>query len=147
MRVGVRLGVDVGTSRVGIARSDSEGILAVPIETTSRDSALERIAELVEQWEAIEVVVGLPLSLTGVHTESTRDAEAFAQSIASTVECPVRLIDERLSTVSASSALRGSGKSSREHKPVVDQVAAVILLQHALDSERAQGKPAGDLME
>ena len=147
MRRGVRLGVDVGKSRVGIARSDAEGILAVPVETSSRENALERLRELAAEWQALEVVVGLPLSLGGGHTPSTEDAVGFAQALVATLSCPVRLIDERLSTVAASGALRGSGKSARDQKPVVDQVAAVILLQHALESERAQGQPPGELME
>lgn len=147
MRSGVRLGIDVGTSRVGIARSDPDGILAVPVQTSDREAAAQKILELCEQWSALEVVVGLPLSLRGTHTASTEDAVSFARSLKTLVTCPVRLIDERLSSVSAASALRGSGRGTREHKPVVDQVAAVILLQHALDSERAQGTPPGDLME
>ncbi len=147
MRYGVRVGVDVGKVRIGLARSDARGMLATPVETVSRDRAgtadLARIVAVVTELEAIEVVVGLPLALSGSRTASTNDAVHFAESLAGTVGVPVRLVDERLSTVSAQSALRASGRSAKTQRPVIDQVAATIILQHALDTERASGKPAG----
>lgn len=143
MRPGARLGVDVGTVRVGIARSDPEGMMAVPVETLSRDTALTAIARLVEELSPLEVIVGLPLSLSGSHTPSTNDAEAFAMELAKALSVPVRMIDERLSTVQAHANLRGAGKSSESQREMIDQAAAVILLQHALDSERAQGVAPG----
>ena len=82
MRAGARLGVDVGTVRVGIARSDPEGMMAVPVETLPRDTALSAIARLVEELSSLEVIVWLPLSLSGSHTPSTNDAEAFAMELA-----------------------------------------------------------------
>jgi len=103
---GVRLGIDVGTVRVGVARSDPSGLLASPVETLERDSAVGRISELVREHRAIEVVVGLPLALSGRVTASTEDATGFAQELANCLDVPVRLVDERLSTVSASSRLR-----------------------------------------
>lgn len=143
MRHGARIGVDVGTVRVGVSRSDPEGMMAIPVETLSRDVALRELSQLVEELTPLEVIVGLPLSLSGSHTTSTRDAEAFALELAQAVSVPVRMIDERLSTVQAQSNLRGAGKSSRSERVVIDQAAAVILLQHALDSERAQGVAPG----
>lgn len=143
MRHGARIGVDVGTVRVGVSRSDPEGMMAIPVETLSRDVALRELSQLVEELTPLEVIVGLPLSLSGSHTTSTRDAEAFALELAQTLSVPVRMIDERLSTVQAQSNLRGAGKSSRTERVVIDQAAAVILLQHALDSERAQGVAPG----
>jgi len=143
VRPGARLGVDVGTVRVGIARSDPEGMMAVPVETLSRDTALTAIARLVEELSPLEVIVGLPLSLSGSHTPSTNDAEAFAMELAKALSVPVRMIDERLSTVQAHANLRGAGKSSESQREMIDQAAAVILLQHALDSERAQGVAPG----
>ena len=89
------------------------------------------------ELEATEVVVGLPLSLSGARTASTDDAVAFAGKLAAQVGLPVRLVDERLSTVTAQQALRASGRNSRNSRPVIDQVAAVIILQHALDFERS----------
>jgi putative Holliday junction resolvase len=148
MRTGVRVGIDVGTVRIGVARSDFHGMLATPVETVPRvpgapNGDLVRISAIVAELDAVEVIVGLPLALSGRHTASTEDAVGFADALAAVVPVPVRLVDERLSTVSAQAALRTSGRSSRTQRPVVDQVAATIILQHALDTERASGKPAG----
>ena len=146
MRQGVRVGVDVGKVRIGVARSDLHGILATPVETVARGSGdIERILAIATELDAIELIVGLPLSLAGTATASTDDATSFAGRLASATELPVRLVDERLSTVSAHAALRASGRSSRTSRPVVDQVAAVIIVQHALDSERAAGTPPGEI--
>jgi putative Holliday junction resolvase len=148
MRPGVRLGIDVGTARVGVARSDLHGMLATPVETVARgESDLSRIRELVGEFDAVEIVVGLPIALSGRETASTEDARAFARRIAAERLAPVRMVDERLSTVSAHAALRGSGRNSRQSRSVVDQVAAVIILQHALDFERAADRPPGALVD
>jgi len=144
VRSGVRLGIDVGTVRVGVARSDLHGMLATPVETVARgDGDIARIAELIAELDVIEVIVGLPLALSGQRTASTEDATAFAERVATAVEIPVRHVDERLSTVSAQAALRSSGRSSKQGRPVIDQVAAVIILQHALDFERSRDTPPG----
>jgi putative Holliday junction resolvase len=140
----------VGTVRIGVARSDVHGMLATPVETVPRDTNatdLARIAAIVAELDAVEVIVGLPLALSGRHTASTDDAVGFAGRLAGTVPVPVRLVDERLSTVSAQAALRMAGRSTRTQRPVVDQVAATIILQHALDTERATGNPAGTPVE
>jgi putative Holliday junction resolvase len=144
MRLGVRIGVDVGTVRVGIARSDRDGLLATPLETLSRDDqTLARMIELVQELDCMECYIGLPLSLSGTHTPSTEKAVAFARELSTALSIPVRLIDERLTTVSAHAALRQSGKQASRSRSVVDQVAAVMLLQHALDTERARGDAPG----
>ena len=150
MRSGVRVGIDVGKVRIGVSRSDLHGMLATPVETVARseDAAdRRRIAQIVSELEAFEVIVGLPLALSGARTASTADAVGFAESLASEVDVPVRMVDERLSTVSATSALRASGRNTKKARPVVDQVAATIILQHALDAERATGRPPGDTVE
>jgi putative holliday junction resolvase len=151
MRTGVRVGVDVGTARIGVARSDAHGMLATPVETVARDrnGALDirRITGIVGELDAVEVVVGLPLALSGNATASTGDAVGFAEALAAALSVPVRLVDERLSTVAAQSALRAVGRKARTQRPVIDQVAATIILQHALDTERATGKPAGSPVE
>lgn len=150
MRSGVRVGIDVGKVRIGVSRSDLHGMLATPVETVARseDAAdRRRIAEIVGELGAFEVIVGLPLALSGARTASTADAVGFAESLASEVGVPVRMVDERLSTVSATSALRASGRNTKKARPVVDQVAATIILQHALDAERATGRPPGDTVE
>lgn len=143
-RRGVRLGVDVGKARVGVARCDPDGLLATPVETVRRDGvAVARVVELAVEHEAVEILVGLPTSLSGADTPSTTDARAFAGAVAAAAPVPVRLVDERLSTVSAHAVLRQSGRSQRNSRSIVDQVAAVILLQSALDAEKQTGRPAG----
>ena len=150
MRHGVRLGVDVGTVRVGLARSDPDGLLATPLETVQRGgdvaAVVARIHTLAAELDAVELIVGLPLSLRGTDTASTGDARRVAALLADG-ERPVRLVDERLTTVSAQSALHASGRNARGSRRVIDQVAAVILLQHALDAERARGEAPGALVE
>ncbi|MBF4560929.1 Holliday junction resolvase RuvX [Microbacterium sp. VKM Ac-2870] len=143
-RPGVRLGIDVGKARVGVARCDRDGLLAVPVETVPRnDDAVRRITELAEEYAAIELLVGLPVSLSGSDTASTADARAFASELSTASGVPVRLVDERLSTVSAHAALRDAGRSQRSSRRIIDQVAAVVLLQQAIDVEKSTGAPAG----
>jgi putative Holliday junction resolvase len=158
MRSGVRIGVDVGKARIGVARTDLHGMLATPVETVPRSPRPEnpdaaavspdvvRILAIADELEAREFVVGLPLAMSGSETASTQDARDFAGRLAQASGRPVRMIDERLTTVSAQAALHRSGRNTRSSRPVIDQVAAVILVQHALDSERASGKPPGILL-
>lgn len=148
MRSGTRLGVDVGKVRVGIASCDRDGLLATPVVTLPRGaSTVEDIRALMGEYDPVEIVVGLPLSLRGDDTASTGDARAVADELAAAVEVPVRLVDERLSTVSAQRALRQSGRSVKASRPVIDQVAAVIILQNALDFERTAGRPPGTVVD
>lgn len=147
MRTGVRLGIDVGKVRIGVARSDLHGMLATPVETVARaatgNTDVKRLLELCSELEVVEIIVGLPLALSGARTASTEDASGFAERLAEAAGLPTRMIDERLTTVSAQSALHANGRTTRSSRPVIDQVAAVILLQQALDSERASGNPPG----
>lgn len=148
MRSGARLGIDVGKARVGVARSDRDGLLATPVETLARDEdTLARLTGLAREVDAFEFVVGLPLSLSGADTLSTTDAREFAAELAAASGLPVRLVDERLSTVTAQRALRDSGRRAKGSRPVIDQVAAVIILQNALDFERSAARPPGDLVD
>jgi putative transcription antitermination factor YqgF len=152
VRPGVRLGVDVGTVRVGLARSDSDGLLATPLATVQRrgssvDQVVEAVLRAAREAEAVEIVVGLPVALSGRDTASTADARRVAAAIAAAHPTPVRLVDERLTTVSATSALQASGRRTRRSRSVIDQVAAVIILQHALDVERSRGEPPGVLAD
>ena len=146
MRRGVRLGVDVGKARVGVASCDPDGLLATPVETLPRAVALESLVQLSEERAPLEIVVGLPIALSGGYTASTEDAEQFARDLTELVTVPVRLVDERLSTVQAAAGLRAAGRSSKNQRHVIDQAAAVILLQHAVDSEKARGVPPGQLL-
>ncbi|MDR6868556.1 putative Holliday junction resolvase [Microbacterium resistens] len=146
-RRGVRLGIDVGRARIGVSRCDPDGLLAVPVETVPRnDDSIARLTQLATEYEPIEIVVGLPINMRGEDTESTTDARAFAETLAEATSRPVRLVDERLSTVSAHQALRASGRTQRGSRGIVDQVAAVVLLQHAVDTEKSTGTPTGTLV-
>lgn len=148
VRSGVRLGIDVGSVRIGVARSDRDGLLATPVETVPRGTGdLERIAALVTEELAVELVVGLPRSMSGAEGPAAGLARAFASDLAERVApAPVRLVDERLTTVSATRDLRSAGVSSKAGRAVVDQAAAVIILQGALDAERTSGRPPGELV-
>lgn len=143
-RRGVRLGIDVGRARVGVARSDPDGMLAVPVETVPRsETSIDRLVELAAEYEPFEFIVGLPVNMQGSDTASTVDAREFAAALQVRTGTPVRLVDERLSTVSAHAALRSSGRNQKNSRSIVDQVAAVVLLQQAIDMEKSTGNPAG----
>jgi putative Holliday junction resolvase len=144
MRRGVRIGVDVGKARVGVARCDPDGLLATPIETLPRDEhTVAAVLAHVSELDALELVVGLPLSLSGADTPSTADAREFADQLAAASAVPVRLVDERLSTVTAHRQLQASGRRTKTTRSIIDQVAAVIILQNALESERTSDRAPG----
>ncbi|MGL5818925.1 MAG: Holliday junction resolvase RuvX [Phycicoccus sp.] len=151
---GVVLGVDVGTVRVGVAVSDPDRILATPAATLGRvpdtvptvtDADVEELGRLVEQRSAVRVVVGLPRSMSGEEGPAALRARSYARVLAARVApVEVRLVDERLTTVDAYRLLRDSGVVGRRQRSVVDQAAAVLILQTALDVERASGSPPGE---
>lgn len=149
MRHGVRLGIDPGDARIGVARSDPSGFLATPVETVRRgEGDLRRIAEILAEEEAIEIVVGLPRSLSGREGPAAVKVREFAATLARQVApVPVRLCDERLTTVSAEAMLRDRGRKGKNRRAVVDQAAAVLILQHALDTERSTGAAPGEILE
>lgn len=137
---GRRLGIDVGAVRIGVALSDPEGVLATPLATVARDPAegsdLRRIAELAAEHQVVEIVVGLPRTLSGRIGPAAEAARAFAEALAERVDVPVQLVDERLTTVVATRQLRESGRRGRRQRAVVDQAAAVAILQSWLDRHR-----------
>lgn len=144
---GVRLSVDVGTERIGIAKCDQDQIMAVPVATIDANkNALSSIVNLVSNLDVELIYVGKPISLNLNTTESTLMATNFAIQLADAVNIPVHLVDERFTTVSASSQLKNSGKNSRESRLIIDQVAAVILLDHALAIEKSSGTLAGEVI-
>ncbi|GAA4824977.1 Holliday junction resolvase RuvX [Nocardioides caeni] len=151
MRSGVRLGVDPGDARIGVARSDPSGTLATPVETVRRGKGdLRRIHQLLraeaEESAVLEVVVGLPRSLSGAEGAAAVKARDFAARLARRIApVPVRMVDERLTTVTAEAMLRDQRKGAAR-RAVVDQVAAVVILQQALDSEKASGIPPGEVV-
>ena len=142
----MRLGVDVGDVRIGVARSDPAGLIATPVETVARGAGdLARLRALTDAEGAVEVVVGLPRSLSGGEGPAAAKVRDFAGRLADAVSpVPVRLCDERLSTVSAESVLRDRGKKGRKRRAVVDQAAAVVILQNALETERSTGAAPGE---
>lgn len=151
---GVWLGVDVGSVRVGVAVSDPRGVLATPVETLARtadtppapgDGDIEALAALVVEHGAVGVVLGLPRSLRGDEGPAAARARAYASVVAERI-APVwvRLVDERLTSVDAHRALRDSGVAGRRQRAVVDQAAAVLILQTALDTGRSTGAPPGE---
>ena len=137
---GRRLGVDVGTVRIGVAVSDPDGILATPVETVRRERGaghLRRLASLVSEMDVVEVVVGLPRTLSDRAGSSADDAVGVADALAARISpVPVRLADERLTTVSAARSLREAGMRAREQRGMIDQAAAVAILQGWLDQRR-----------
>ncbi len=148
MRQGVRLGVDVGDARIGVARSDPSGLIATPVETVRRGRGdLQRLADLVREEGAVEVVVGLPRSLSGGEGPAAAKVREFAARVAGSVApVPVRLCDERLTTVTAEAVLREQGRKGQQRRAVVDQAAAVVILQNALETERSTGAAPGEIV-
>jgi putative Holliday junction resolvase len=149
---GVKLGVDVGTVRVGVAVCDRDGILATPLRTLDRNAKkntdVRILAALALELGAVEIFVGLPRTMKGEEHASARMALDYAKLLAGKLgECgsdvPVRLVDERLSTVTAHRNLHEAGMSSRNHRKVVDQVAAAGILQQAIDMQKARGTEVG----
>jgi putative Holliday junction resolvase len=151
MRRGRRLAVDVGDARIGVASCDPDGLLATPVETVpGRDApaARRRLAALVAEYEPLEVVVGLPRSLNGGEGPAAARVRTFARELAGAIApVAVRLVDERMSTVTAAQSMRASGVSSKKGRGRIDQAAAVVILQSALETERVSGKAPGECVE
>lgn len=145
----MRIALDIGDVRIGVASSDPHGILATPVETIRRGPGdLDRIAALTAEYDAVEIVVGLPRSLSGgegpAAVKIRETAELVRQKVQEEHSGPaVRLVDERFTTVTAERMLRERGKKGSKRRAVVDQAAAVVILQHALDLERETGNPPG----
>lgn len=148
---GALVGVDVGSVRVGVAVSDPDGRVATPLRTLNRrpgsTTEMSELADLVRERAAVGVVVGLPRRLAGDEGPAARAVREYAAALARLVApVPVRLVDERLTTVSATRGLRATGVRGRRGRSVVDQAAASLILQVALDVGRTTGRPAGDLV-
>ena len=150
---GRRLALDVGTVRIGVAISDRDAKLAMPLETVARETGLrdsdkadiDRIIALIAQYRAVEIIVGLPRDLQGNGSKSVKHAKEIAFRINRRLSraagpedtvAAVRLADERLTTVVASHALRNAGVSEKKGRKVIDQIAAVEILQSWLDARQ-----------
>jgi putative holliday junction resolvase len=149
MRLGVRLGIDVGDVRIGVAESDPAGSIATPVETVQRGTGdLDRLAALVAERQPIEVVLGLPRSMSGAEGPAALRVREYAAALAAAIDpVPLRLVDERLTTVTAERQLRGQGKKGVRRRAVVDQAAAVVILQYALDTEQSAGGVPGETLD
>lgn len=161
---GVRLAVDVGEARVGLAASDPDGIMANPVETLGRDKSITygvggaiprvlptdiaRIAQEVQDRGAAVVYVGQPRHLSGNESQASATSEAYGNLLARLIApVPVCYVDERFTTVSAHQALHAAGRKGKKHRSVVDQVAAVIILETALETEKRSGQRAGTVAQ
>lgn len=145
---GVRLAIDVGAARVGVAASDPDGILATPVETVQRSEsdpapALDRVTAIVQEREPLRIYIGLPRTLKGKEGPAATAARDFATALAQRVNVAIYLVDERLTTVVAHQALHSSGRKMKSHRSVIDQQAAVEILQHSLDVEKSTGRVPG----
>ena len=145
MRPGVRLACDVGSVRIGLARSDGSGLLAVPLPAVpAGDRSIDSVLAVIGEWEAVDVYVGLPLHLSGQEGASAVLARDWAGSLAERTSVPVRLIDERLSTVEAQRGLHAGGRSTRDSRAQIDSASAVVVLQSVLEAERGSGTAPGE---
>jgi putative Holliday junction resolvase len=149
MRRGRRIAVDVGDARIGVASCDPDGLLATPVETVPAGrKSVGRLTAIVEEYEAIEVVVGLPRSLSGREGPAAAKVRDYAAQLAARVyPVPVRLVDERMTTVTATAGMRAAGVKSKQGRSRIDQAAAVVILQSALETEKTSGRPPGETVQ
>ena len=146
-RPGVRLALDWGAARIGVAACDRDGVLAYPLTTVwAGGNEIAALAELVAEHRPIEVLVGLPRSLRGADGPAAVQVRERAAQLAAAVQVPVRLVDERFTTVAAAERLRAAGKRTREQRGSIDAAAATLILEYALALERAKGSPPGELL-
>lgn len=146
MRRGRRIGIDLGDVRIGVATCDPDGILASPFETVpAGKGALARLAAIVEEIGAIECVVGMPIGLSGREGPAAIKVRGVCDQLSPLI-APVliRLVDERMSTMTADGLLRQQGRSGVDRRQVIDQAAATVILQTALDAERTRGSAPGE---
>jgi putative Holliday junction resolvase len=144
------MAVDVGKARLGVAVCDVEAILSSPLDALKRSSEISQtVADLVKLanlYEVIEIYVGDPLSLSGKDTESTYDSRTIALELSDSLDIPVRMIDERFTTVSAAIKLRAAGVNSKDAKSIIDSASAVEILESAISSEKSSGMAPGQLV-
>jgi RNAse H-fold protein YqgF len=138
------LGLDPGDARIGVAISDDLGLLAHPLETIDvrKSDPVARVAELAAEKSVAAIVVGVPRNMDGSFGPAAEKSRAFIEALKSRVSCRVVPWDERLTTVAAQRALHGAGRKAKEHRKVIDQAAAQILLQSWLDAAAVRGTAA-----
>ena len=142
MKNGRRIAFDYGQVRIGVAASDPSGLIASPIATLQAGAPdlREQLISLFLEYEPIYIVIGEPKHLSGASNPSLIAAHEFAEVVKSVTEVPIHFIDERMSTLSAAKVLRGAGFNSKESKTKIDAMAAVAILESALERERIAGK-------
>ncbi|MES9254934.1 Holliday junction resolvase RuvX [Cutibacterium acnes] len=134
----MRLAIDWGKARIGVAASDRDAILAFPVETVhTADRPVQRLAEIVAEYEPVEVIMGLPVALNGTEQLAAQDVRDAGRQLAEAINpIPVRWVDERMTTRTAARALHEAGRSARKQRGVIDQAAAVAILEHVLEQVR-----------
>ena len=144
VRKGRRVSFDPGSVRIGVAVSDVDGVIASPRPALPVGD-VSALTAVIDEVQPLEIVVGLPLGLDGREGSAAQGAREFAADVARVTSRPVRLVDERLSTVQAQRGLHEQGRSVRQSRDMIDSAAAAVLLQHALDAERVTGEPPGEV--
>jgi putative Holliday junction resolvase len=140
MQRGRRIAFDYGDARIGVAASDQDSILVSPLTTlaTSSRNLLKEIAVIFEEISPIQIYVGKPTNLSGVDSTATSKVLNFIEDLKKITETPIILIDERMSTVSASKSLREAGLDSKKSKSIIDMAAAVAILEFAITIEKGK---------
>jgi putative holliday junction resolvase len=140
MERGRRIAFDYGDARIGVAATDQDSILVSPITTlaTSSRNLFKDIAEIFEEVNPIAVYVGKPTNLNGVDSTATSKVLNFVEDLKKITEIPISLVDERMSTVSASRSLREAGLDSKKSKSIIDMAAAVGILEFAITMEKGK---------
>mgnify|MGYP002714284821 CR=1 FL=1 len=152
-RRGIRLALDWGKARVGVAACDADGLLCYPVETVpcgvlgsqQHSQALRRVNQLCDEYEPLELVLGWPVDLRGAAGPAVDYLMQIAAQLQELTQLPIRCVDERMTTAQASRQLAASGKSARQRKSIIDQAAAIGILEQAIEQERRTGQPAGRL--
>jgi putative holliday junction resolvase len=147
MRQGVRVALDWGDARIGVAACDRDAVLAYPVRTVpAGDAEIDQLVTMINEYDPIEVLVGLPRSLSGGEGPAARKARDHAARLAAVIDVPVRLVDERLTTITASRRLSETGKRVKQQRKLIDAAAAVAILEQALAFEQSKGEAPGELV-
>jgi len=149
MKPGRRIAFDFGDVRIGVAVTDPSGILATPLRFLQNSEAnlISEISSLYQEYQPIYTAIGFPSHLSGVESQKSKSVSDFAAKVIKITENPIYLIDERLTTISASRSLREAGLNSKSSKNEIDSMAAAAILESALNQERIQGEPMNRYMK
>ena len=146
MQSGRRVALDYGSVRIGVAMSDSSGLLASPYDNFEAQSPelSGQISNFLKEHQPIYIVVGNPRHLSGQSSAKSESVLQFIELLKSVTDTPIYLLDERLTTVSAARSLKDAGISTKESRSLIDSAAAVAILESAMNQERLQGAPSKD---